>query len=55
MTKKVKQKKTQVSKDIKSNENLIDLIEYLLSLDKSLLNPSNAISMSDNNGGRIIF
>lgn len=55
MDKKVNQKKTQVPKDTKAQENLIGLVAYLINLDKSLLNPANASSMSDNNGGRIIY
>lgn len=57
MANKVKQhkeKETQVLKDAKT-KNLIGLVEYLLNIDEKLLQPANATSMSDNNGGRIRF
>ena len=54
MDNKVKQNRTQVY-NLSKVDNLIGLIGYLLDLDKKLLNPINATSMSDNNGGRIIY
>lgn len=57
MAGKVKQRvknKTQVLND-KTTKNLVGLVEYLLNIDKSLLDKANATSMSDNNGGRIMY
>lgn len=57
MTKKskIKTNQTQVQSKLEKTNNLIGLVEVLLNVDKKTLNPLNATSLSDNNGGRILY
>jgi hypothetical protein len=55
MATKTKSKNTKIANMQAVHGNLLGLVEFLLNIDANVLTPLNITSMSDNNGGRIMY